>query len=86
MGIDEEQEEEFLKILEEEEQENSIFNNKGEGFEDEDDYKIFTHSNSAGLIKRALGTKHNHESIIRFKIHSFLWISSIICISSKLLL
>ena len=40
----------FLKLLEEEEEENSLFRNQGNNFEDEDDYKLFTYNNSADLI------------------------------------
>ena len=56
-----------VNIDEEEEQEDSIFGNKGENYEDEDDYKIFTHSNSTGLIKKALNTHHSHTIISKFK-------------------
>jgi hypothetical protein len=71
-------------LLEEEEQEDSIFGNKGENFEDEDDYKIFTHSNSTGLIKKALNTHHSHIIIKKFKRSSTIWILFIIGVTSNL--
>ena len=86
INIDEEEEENFLKLLEEEESENSIFQNKGDNFEDEDDFKIFTHSNSIELVKKALNTHHKHDLIVKFKLYSTLWIIFIIFITSKLLM
>ncbi|CAD8148889.1 unnamed protein product [Paramecium pentaurelia] len=82
VSINEEQEQLFLQILEEEEEDNSLFRNQGNNFEDEDDYKLFTYNNSANLIQIALRTHHRHPEITTFKIYSSLWIVFILAMTS----
>ena len=52
-----------------EEEEDSLFRNNGNNFEDEDDYKLFNYSNSATIITNALNAHHRHDKITIFKIY-----------------
>lgn len=65
-----------------EEEEDSLFRNNGNNFEDEDDYKLFTYSNSATLITNALNAHHRHDKITIFKIYSSMWIIFILTVTS----
>ena len=78
MNEDEEKkkEEEF-----EEDEEDSVFKNYDLNFEDKDDYRIFTQSNSNELIKKALNFNHKNRKVTVLKILSFIWMG-LICLLS----
>lgn len=66
--------EEKKKEENEEDDEDSIFKNYDLNFEDKDDYKIFTQSNSNELIKKALNYNHKNKKVAILKILSLVWI------------
>ena len=68
------EDEEKKKEESEEDDEESVFKNYDLNFEDKDDYKIFTQSNSNELIKKALNYNHKNKKVAILKILSFLWI------------
>lgn len=69
-----EDEEKKKKEAEEEDEEDSIFKNYDLNFEDKDDYRIFTQSNSNELIKKALNYDYKNKKVLLLKILSFLWV------------
>ena len=66
--------EEEKKKEEEEDDEDSVFKNYDLNFEDKDDYRIFTQSNSNELIKKALNYNHKNKKVTVLKFLSFAWI------------
>lgn len=76
-----EDEEEKKKDEEEEEEEDSVFKNYDLNFEDQDDYRIFTQSNSNELIKKALNYNHKNKKVLVLKVLSLIWIL-LICVLS----
>ena len=80
--INEEYDELNLQILEEIEEESSLFRNNNNQFEDEDDFRLFTYSNSSNLIKKVLNAHHSNKSITTFKLYSSSWICFIILVTS----
>ncbi len=75
------EDEEKKKKEEEEEEEDSIFKNYDLNFEDKDDYRIFTQSNSNELIKKALNYNHKNKKVTILKLISLLWMVLILVLS-----
>lgn len=65
----------------EDDEEDSVFKNYDLNFEDKDDYRIFTQSNSNELIKKALNFNHKNKKVTILKVLSFLWIL-LVCVFS----
>lgn len=61
----------------EDDEEDSVFKNYDLNFEDKDDYRIFTQSNSNELIKKALNFNHKNKKVTVLQILSLLWIALI---------
>ncbi len=63
----------------------SVFRSaSGEKYEDEDDYRLFHHSNSTKLIKEAISFNYKHGKVTLFKVVSILWVLLIIVLSGMI--
>lgn len=67
----------------EDDEEDSVFKNYDLQFEDDDDYRIFSHSNANDLIKEALNFNYSHKKVTFFKYFSFLWFGIILLITGN---